>query len=186
MEEITNTAYQRMQKVLEVLKADLSTVRTGRAAPSLVENIVISAYGGTQRLKIVELAHVSSSDSQTLQIAPYDGSIIGEINKGIMEANIGLTPSIDGQVIRIAIPLLSQERREELSHLVGQKLEGAKIQIRQVRHEAMTDIKKQHEVKVIGEDDVSRLEKEIQKETDHLMEQIEDSGNKKKEELLQV
>jgi len=186
MEEIISAAKQKMQKVLEVLKADLSTVRTGRAAPSLVENIVISAYGGTQRLKVVELAHVNSSDPQTLQIAPYDGSIIGEINKGIMEANIGLTPSIDGQVIRISIPLLSQERREELIHLVGQKLEGARIQIRQVRHEAMTDIKKQHEAKEIGEDDVSRLEKEIQKHTDDCMLQIEDLGNKKKEELLQV
>jgi len=186
MEELVASVHLKMQKVLEVLKADLSTLRTGRAAPSLVENIVIGAYGGTQRLKVVELAHVSSSDSQTLQIAPYDGSIIGEINKGIMEANIGLTPTIDGQVIRISIPLLSQERREELTHLVGQKLEGAKIQSRQVRHEAMIDIKKQHEAKTIGEDDVSRLEKEIQKETDGLMEQIEDLGNKKKEELLQV
>lgn len=186
MEEIASTAHQKMQKVLEVLKTDLSTVRTGRAAPSLVENIVVSVYGGTQRLKIVELAHVSSSDPQTLQIAPYDGSIIGEIKKGILEANIGLTPSIDGQLIRISIPLLSQERREELTHLVGQKLEGAKIQIRQVRHEAMADVKKKHEAKEIGEDDVDRLEKEVQKQTDALMLQIEELGNKKKEELMQV
>jgi ribosome recycling factor len=186
MEEITNSAHQKMQKVLEVLKSDLSTVRTGRAAPSLVENIVVSVYGGTQRLKVVELAHVASSDPQTLQITPYDGSIIGEINKGILEANIGLTPFIDGQLIRISIPLLSQERREELIHLVGQKLEGARIQIRQVRHEAMLDVKKQHEAKEIGEDDVSRLEKQIQTQTDSTMGQIEELGNKKKEELMQV
>jgi ribosome recycling factor len=177
---------QKMQKVLEVLKTDLSTVRTGRAAPSLVENITINAYGGTQKLKVVELAHVSSTDSQTLQITPYDGSIIGEINKGIMEANVGLTPTIDGQTIRISIPLLSQERREELTHLVGQKLEGARIQVRQVRHEAMAEIKKQHEAKEIGEDEVSRFEKEVQKLTDDLMVNVEDLGIKKKEELMQV
>jgi len=186
MEELVSSAQIRMEKVLEVLKNDLLTVRTGRATPSLVENIIISAYGGTQKLKVVELAHVASSDQQTLQITPYDASIIGEVNKGIMEANVGLTPNIDGQVIRISIPLLSQERREELVHLVGQKLEGARIQVRQVRHEAMNDIKKQEQDKKINEDDKERLEKEIQKETDNKMEQIEELGEKKKAELLQV
>jgi ribosome recycling factor len=186
MEELVLSAQKRMEKVLEVLKTDLSTVRTGRATPSLVENIIVNAYGGTQKLKVVELAHVSSLDPQTLQVAPYDGSIIGEVNKGIMEANVGLTPNIDGQVIRISIPPLSQERREELVHLVGQKLEGAKIQIRQIRHEAMNDIKKQEQEKQINEDDKGRLEKEIQKETDSSIKQIEELGEKKKEELLQV
>jgi len=186
MEELVSSAQKRMEKVLEVLKTDLSTVRTGRATPSLVENITVNAYGGTQKLKVVELAHVSSSDLQTLQVAPYDASIIGEINKGIMEANVGLTPNIDGQVIRISIPPLSQERREELVHLVGQKLEGAKIQIRQIRHEAMNDIKKQEQDKTINEDDKGRLEKEVQKETDDVIKQIEELGEQKKEELLQV
>ncbi|MFH1186921.1 MAG: ribosome recycling factor [Candidatus Levyibacteriota bacterium] len=186
MEELVSSAKVRMQKVLEVLKTDLSTVRTGRAAPSLVENIIVSVYGGTQKLKVVELAHVSSSDLQTLQIAPYDASIIGELNKGIMEANVGLTPNIDGQMIRISIPSLSEERREELVHLVGQKLEGAKIQIRQIRHEAMNDIKKQETKKLINEDEKERLEKEVQKETDKAIDQVEELGTKKKEELLQV
>lgn len=186
MEELVSSAQIRMEKVLEVLKTDLSTVRTGRATPSLVENIIISAYGGTQKLKVVELAHVSSLDPQTLQITPYDASIIGEVNKGIMEANVGFTPNIDGQVIRISIPPLSQERREELVHLVGQKLEGAKIQVRQIRHEAMNDIKKQEQDKQINEDDKERLEKEIQKETDGTIKQIEELGEKKKEELLRV
>lgn len=174
---------QRMQKVLEVLKIDLSTVRTGRATPSLVENVVINAYGGSAKMRVMELATISTSDSQTILITPFDQSIIGEINKGIMEANIGLTPVIDGQNIRISIPLLSEERRQQLVQLVNQKLEGAKIQVRQVRHEGMTDVKKDEE---ISEDEVARLEKEIQRLTDETIAQIDALGKKKEEELMQV
>jgi ribosome recycling factor len=177
---------QQMQKVLEILKTDLSSVRTGRAAPSLVENIVINAYGGTAKMRVVELAHVAVSDPQTLLVTPFDPSIIGEINKGIQEGNTGLTPVVDGQVIRISIPMLSEERRQELVHLVNQKLEGGRIQIRQVRHEAMTDVKKALDNKETSEDDSERLEKEVQKLTDETIAEIDALGKKKEEELLQV
>lgn len=175
-----------MQKVLEVLRTDLGTVRTGRAAPSLVENIVINAYGGTQKLRVLELATIGSLDPQTLVVTPFDASIIGEIQKGIQEANVGLNPVIDNQLIRISIPPLSAERREELATLVRQKLEGGRIQIRQVRHEAMDEIKKQFNDKQIGEDDVLRFEKEVQKLTDDTILQIDDLGKRKEEELLQI
>jgi ribosome recycling factor len=175
-----------MGKILEVMKADLSTVRTGRAAPSLVENITINAYGGTAKMRVVELSHVSVSDSQTLIVTPFDSTIIGEIQKGIQEANIGFTPSIDGNVIRISIPLLSEERRKELVHLVNQKLEGGKIQIRQVRHEAMSEVKKMLEDKDISEDDCVRLEKEVQRLTDETIAELDNLGKKKEEELMQV
>ena len=139
----TDVVKQQMQKVVEVIKVDLGTVRTGRASPALVENVVIHAYGGTQALKVVELAQITTQDSQTIVITPYDSSIIGEIQKGLMEGNIGLTPVIDGQIIRISIPPLTEERRQQLVALVNQKLEGGKVQIRQVRHEAMNEVKKQ-------------------------------------------
>lgn len=181
-----NETRTKMQKVLEVLRGDLSTVRTGRAAPSLVENIVIGAYGGSTRLKVLELATISASDPQTLLVTPFDGSIIGEIQKGILEANVGLTPTIDGQNIRISIPPLSQERREQLIHLMKQKLENGKIMVRQVRHEAMTDIKKQYGDKTISEDDKIRLEKEVQHLTDSVMNEIDGLGKKKEEELMQI
>ena len=177
---------QKIQKVLEVLKADLATVRTGRAAPSLVESISINAYGGAQRLKVLELATIVATDNQTLVVTPFDNSIIGEIQKGIQEANVGLTPVIDGAVIRIAIPALSEERRQELTHLMKQKLEGGKIQIRQVRHEAMSEIKKRFNDKTISEDEQLRLEKEVQREVDAAIEEIENLGKKKEEELLQI
>ncbi len=183
---LLNIVKQNMQRVVEVLKTDLSTVRTGRAAPSLVENVLINAYGGSAKMKVVELAHVSTSDPQTLIVTPFDPSIIGEINKGILESSTGFTPVIDGQIIRISIPLLSEERRQELVHLVNQKLEGGKIQVRQVRHEAMEQIKKQLGDKEISEDDSSRLEKEVQKLTDDIILEIESLGKQKEEELMAV
>lgn len=186
MNDITTQTRQQMQKVLGVLRSDLSTVRTGRAAPSLVENIVISAYGGSARLKVMELATISSSDPQTLVITPFDGSIIGEIQKGIIEAGTGLNPVIDGQILRISVPQLSEERRQELIKLMRQKLENGKIMVRQARHESMEEIKKQYNDKAIGEDDMTRFEKEIQKVTDEITEQIEEMGKRKEEELLQI
>jgi ribosome recycling factor len=177
---------QSMQKVVDVIKVDLGTVRTGRASPSLVENVVIHAYGGTQNLRVMELAQIGAVDSQTLVITPYDSSIIGEISKGLMEGNIGLTPVIDGNIIRISIPLLTEERRQQLVSLVNQKLEGGKVQIRQVRHEAMEDIKKQLNDKNISEDDSARLEKDIQRITDETILELESLGKKKEEELMAI
>jgi ribosome recycling factor len=186
MDRLVNETLQKMQKVVEVIKTDLSTVRTGRATPSLIENIVISAYGGTQRLKVVELGMIGTSDPQTLTVSPYDASIAGEIRKGIEVANVGLNPVIDGQVIRISIPPLSQERREELVQLVKQKLEGGKIQLRQIRHDAITDVKKNEEAEHLSEDNVSYLEKEIQKITDEVSLEIDTLGKKKEEELMVI
>lgn len=179
-------AKQNMQKALDVLKSDIATVRTGRAAPSLVENIEIAAYEGTQRLKIMELAAITASDSQALVIAPFDVSIISEIQKGIETANAGLNPVIDGQIIRISIPPLSAERREELIHLMRQKLENGRIMVRQARHEAMADIKKLQNDKSISEDEAGRMEKEVQKLTDDTIAEIDNLGKKKEEELLSI
>ncbi len=180
-----NSLRQKMQKAFEVLRGDLATIRTGRATPSLVENIIINAYGGTQRLRLMELATIVTLDPQTLVITPFDASIMGEIQKDL-SANAGLNPVIDGQVIRIKIPQLSEERRQELIHLMHQKLENGRIMIRQLRHEAMEEIKKQYNDKEISEDEMARLEKEVQKATDELILDIDGLGKKKEEELLQI
>jgi len=181
-----DTVKENMQKVVDVIKVDLGTVRTGRASPALVENVVIHAYSGTQSLKVVELAQITAQDSQTIVITPYDNSIIGEIHKGLMEGNIGLTPIIDGQIIRISIPALTEERRQQLVTLVSQKLEGGKVQIRQVRHEAMAEVKKQLNDKTISEDDMFRLEKDVQKLTDETIAELDLLGKKKEEELMVI
>lgn len=175
-------AHGQMKKALEVLHGDLATIRTGRAAPSIVENIVVNVYGGTTRLRVMEVATVSVSDPQSLLLTPFDASITEEIRKGILESNTGLNPSSDGRVIRISIPPLSTERREELIHLMHQKLENGKVMVRQVRHESMNNIKKGN----LPEDETSRLEKEIQKITDETMAEIEALGKKKEEELMQI
>lgn len=183
MDPLAEQTKQKIDKVLEILKGDLDTIRTGRATPSLVENIVISAYGGASKLKVMELATVGAIDTQTLVITPYDQSIIGEIQKGIEAANAGFTPNIDGNLIRISIPPLSQERRQELIKAMRQKLENGKIMVRQVRHEAMEDIKKQF----AGlEDDIKRQEREVQKIVDDTVETIENWGKQKEEELMKI
>lgn len=177
---------KNMQKVLDMLKTDLSTVRTGRATPSLVEHIVINAYGGTQRLKVMELATINASDPQTLVLTPFDPSITLEIQKSILEANVGLNPVIDSTIIRISIPPLSEERRRDLTHLMRQKLENGRIMVRQVRHEAMTSVKKDYNDKAISEDQMVHSEREIQRTTDEIIAEIDTMGKKKEEELLQI
>ncbi|MBI2621797.1 MAG: ribosome recycling factor [Candidatus Levybacteria bacterium] len=172
----------KMRKAVEILRADIATIRTGKAAPSLVENIQVSVYSGASKLKVMEVATVNSTDPHTLVLTPFDASIIEEIRKGIMESGAGLNPASDGQIIRITIPPLSEERRQELIHLMKQKLENGHIMIRQARHEAMAEIKKAH----LPEDEKDRAEKEIQRATDDFVGEIDALGKKKEEELLQI
>src|SRR5579864_1973996 len=183
MDPLLNETKSRMQKVLDLVHTDLATIRTGRATPALVEHIIVSAYGGTTKLKVMELATITASDSQTLVVTPFDHTILDELQKGIQEANIGFNPSNDGQVIRISIPPLSQERRGELIHLMKQKLENGRIMVRQARHDAMLEIKKD---KTLSEDDIRRIEKEIQRVTDEYIGKIDALGKKKEEELLSM
>ncbi len=181
-QQFQNQLKQNIQKVIEVMKNDLGTIRTGRATPALVENIVISAYGGTTKLRVMELATVGVSDAQTVVITPFDQSIINEILKGIQDANVGLSPSVDGHLLRINLPPLSQERREELSKLMKHKLENGRIMVRQVRHDAMDQIKKMD----LPEDDEARWEKDVQKQIDDAISSIESMGKQKEDELMQI
>lgn len=183
MDPVAQEASEKMQKVLDVVKHDLATVRTGRATPSLVENIVINAYGGSAKLKVIELATIAAQDLSTLLITPFDHATIHEIEKGIQEANIGLNPVVDSTAIRINLPPLSTERRQELIQLMKQKLENGKILIRQARQEAMAAIKKDEE---LSEDDIVRLEREVQNVTDKFVAQVDTLGKQKEEELLQM
>lgn len=183
MDQIVENTKNRIQKVMEILKNDLDTIRTGRAAPALVENIIINAYAGSTKLKVMELATVSATDARTLVIAPFDATQLEDIQKGIEAANAGFVPNNDGNLIRINIPPLSQERREELIKAMRQKLENGKIMVRQVRHEAMEAIKKEFDGQ---EDEIKRQEKEVQKLIDETVEKIEDWGHQKEAELMQI
>ncbi len=186
MDTVITETRQKMKTALEVLISDLASVRTGRATPALIENVVVSVYEGTQRLKIMELATIAASDPKTLVLSPFDTSILSEMQKGIMEANIGLTPSTDGNVIRISIPPLSQERRAELTKLVKRKLENGRITIRNLRQDARNTVRKKHIASGMSEEEMYRLEKEIQKVTDEIIVQVDEMGRRKEEELLQI
>lgn len=175
-----------MKKALEVTSQDIAGIRSGRATPALVENIVIACYGGSQHLKLMEMATITTMDAKTIVIAPYDPSVIDEIEKGIMEANRGLTPVVDGELIRISIPPLSEERRQEYIKLAKVKLEAGRVMIRQIRHEAMHTLKKLSDDKTISEDEQKHGERLTQELTDEMIAEIDSFGAKKEAELLQV
>lgn len=176
----------KMEKVLEILKSELATIRTGRASVALIENLQIPVYGGTQKLKVSELGLLGTIDANTLTIQPFDPSIIGEIRNGIMAANLGLTPIVDNQIIRISIPPPSAERRQEYVKLIHKHLENARIMIRQARQDKMQEIKRSGENGDISEDERFRFEKELQNLTDKFVEMIEEIGEKKEQELLNI
>jgi len=176
----------KMQAVIELLVSDVSSLRTGRATPAIVEDLAVSVYGGQQRLKVNELATITSPDHQTIVISPWDKSIIGEIKKGIEAANVGLSPAIDGEIIRISLPPLTTEDREKFVKLLGAKIENTKIMIRQIRGDFMHDFKKDFEEKEITEDEKFSFEKKLQTITDEFIKKIEEVGERKKQELLSI
>jgi ribosome recycling factor len=186
IESILNTAREKMKKALDVTRMDLTSIRSGRATPALVENIFIMAYGGSQRLRVQEMATITTTDSKTLVISPYDPSTIAEIEKGIMAGSTGLTPVVDREIIRITIPLLSEERRLEYIKLAKAKLEGGRIMVRQIRGDAMRELKKAEEGKTTSEDERKHGERLVQELTDEMVAEIDTMGTKKEAELLQV
>ena len=184
MDNIVSAVRQNMQKAFSVLREDFATVRTGKASPSLVENIIINAYGGTQPLRVLELATIHIESNTTIVINPFDKSIISEIERGIANSNVGLNPILDREVLRINIPPLTEERREELVKLIKKKAEQGKVMLRQARHEGMEDVKKQAEGQGHSEDEVIRIEKEIQKLTDEFSEKVDLLASEKEKELM--
>lgn len=180
------TVKEKMLKALQILQEDLATIRTGRATPALVENIVISSYENTQHLRVKEMATITTDGPRMILIAPFDPSIISDIEKGINSANLGFTAGNDGNVIRINIPPLTAERRDQYIKLAHTKIEGGRVIMRQVRHDMMNDVKKKFDGKEIGEDEKKMMEKEIQTLTDEMMTEIEVLREKKERELSEI
>lgn len=186
IDTILSQTRTKMQKAVEITKTDLSSIRSGRATPALVENIIIIAYEGSQKLKVMEMATITTSDAKSIVITPYDPSTVKDIIKGIQESHAGLNPVSDGDVIRVTIPPLSQEQREEYIKLAYAKLEGGRIMIRQIRQEGMKDLKKEKEEKLITEDQEKVGEKKVQELTDQMIGELDTLGKRKEEELTQV
>lgn len=184
MEPIEQQTKKKMEEAFNMLSRDFATVRTGKANSGLVEEIMVNAYNGTTRLKVVELATIHVADSQTIVITPFDHSVLNEIENAITSTGVGLSPVVDGNIIRVSIPPLTEERRREFVKLVNQKAESGKVMIRQIRHEAMEEIKKQKDN--VSEDDIERWEKEIQRLTDNYVEKIDNLRGQKEEELMRL
>ena len=184
--QITSQTRNHMEKAFSILKEDFGTIKTGKANPQLVENVVISAYGGSARLKVMELATIHVQDHETLLITPFDTSVLRDLEKGISDSQLGLGIAVDGTNIRVSIPPLTQERREEFVKLIKKKAENGKIMIRQARAESKDGIEKLKKDGHISEDDVARLEKEVQKITDEFIEKIDEVSDLKEKELMTV
>ena len=180
MEDIIQDSTPKFAKVIEVVKQDLNTIRTGKASPQLLENLVVEAYG--IKMKLLELATISSSDPTTLLVTPFDQTNANSVAKAIQEANLGLTAFVEETHIRVVVPALSEERRQEYVKLAKSKVEGGKIMARQVRHDAMQDIAKLE----TDEDSLKRLETELQRMTDETVEKLELLLSEKEKELLTV
>ena len=177
---------QSSQKVIENLKEDLKSIRTGRATPSIVENIFVDAYGGQSKLRLLELATITTEGPSALSIVPFDPSVLSDIEKSILKSPLGMSPIIQGNKITLKIPALSEEQREKFIKLVGQKVEERKGIIRNLRDHARKSIKIAFEKKEITEDDKFRQEKEIDLASQKYMEEIETHRQHKDTEIREV
>jgi ribosome recycling factor len=173
-----------MQKSIHALTDDLLTIRTGRANPGLVEKLHVEYYGSPTPLQ--QLASISVPEPRQLLIKPFDKSTIKAIEKAIMASDLGLTPNNDGLVIRLNLPILTEERRRDLVKHVHHRLEEARVALRNIRRDSMKDIKDFESEKMISEDDRRHGEDEIQKLTDRFMADIDKIGRAKEQEIMEV
>jgi len=174
----------RMKGALKSLEESLATVRTGRASPALVEKLPVEYYGTPTPL--MQLATISAPESRLLTIKPFDATSIKTIEKAILASDLGLNPSNDGKLIRLAIPPLTEERRRDLIKVVHHRLEEARVAVRNVRRDVHNDLRDFEKEKLISEDELKRGEDELQKLTDKYVELIEAAGKKKEEEIKQI
>ena len=183
-DELLVDAAERMGKSVENCRHELATVRTGRASPHLLDRVTVDYYGAETPLR--QLSQVAATDARLLTLTPFDKSAIGAIEKAIMESDLGLTPSNDGNVIRLQIPELNEERRRELVKVVHGVAEEGKVAVRNIRRDVMHDLRELKKEGELGEDDERRAESELQKRTDDATSQIDTALKAKEEEILEV
>jgi ribosome recycling factor len=184
IDELLADAKERMAKSVESSRGELATVRTGRASPHLLDRVVVEYYGNPTPLK--QLANVSASDARLLTITPFDKSGLGAIEKAILESDVGLTPSNDGNLIRLSIPEMTEERRREMVKVVHGVAEEGRVAIRNVRRDVMSDLRDLKKEGEAGEDDERRAEAALQKQTDEAIAEIDDLLKGKEAEILEV
>ena len=184
IDELLEDAKGRMTKSVDSSRGELATVRTGRASPHLLDRIMVDYYGAQTPLK--QLANVATSDARLLTVTPFDKSSIGAIEKSIQESDIGMTPSNDGNVVRLQVPELTEERRREMVKVVHGVAEEGRVAVRNVRRDVMGDLRELKKEGEVGEDDERRAESALQKQTDEAIAEIDSLLKGKEEEILEV
>jgi len=181
--EILHTTEEKMKKSLEAMAREFSEIRTGRASPAIVEGLHVDYYGTPTLLK--QLASISAPDVHLLVIQPWDLTAIAEIEKAIMKSNLGITPSNDGKIIRLSVPQLSKERRQELAKVVHKMSEDGRVSLRTIRRDAKESLEKLEKDKAISEDDKFRGIDDLQKLVDKYIARIDELLKNKEKEILE-
>jgi ribosome recycling factor len=184
IKDLLKEAETRMHAAIQSLDDDLAGIRTGRATPALVEKLLIEYYGTPTPL--MQLASISVPEPRSLLIKPFDPSSLKGVEKAILASDLGLTPNNDGKQIRLSLPALTEERRHELVKVVHNRLEECRIAVRNVRRDVHNDMRDFEKEKLISEDDLKRGEEDLQKVTDHNIEEINRHGQHKEQEIMEV
>lgn len=182
--ELMHDAESRMRNSVSALEADLQTFRTGRASPHLLDRIEVEMYGAV--LPLNQLAGISVPEPQQLAVRPYDQNSLSAIERAILKSDLGITPNNDGKVIRLNIPRLTEERRRDLSRLAGKRVEESKVAVRNIRRDTLNDLREMKEEKMISENQFFISQDDLQELTDKYIEEIEEIGRKKEEEIMEV
>jgi ribosome recycling factor len=183
-DDILLEAEMAMEKSVDYLAHEFAAVRTGKASPGLVENVDVQAYGATMKLK--QLALITTPEARLLVVQPFDAGTVQDIERALKESKIGITPAVDGKVIRLPIPELSEERRKELVRSLGKMAEEARVRVRANRHNALSEAKKLKAGGGISEDELHDLENQVQKLTDRFGKSIDDHLKHKEAEIMKV
>jgi ribosome recycling factor len=182
--EAMHEAEARMRGAIKALEDDMSAIRTGRASPALVERLMVEYYGTATPLQ--QLATIAAPEPQLITIRPFDPKSVGTIEKAILSSDLGLTPSNDGKIIRLTIPPLTEERRQELVKTVHKRLEEAKVAIRNIRRDVLDDLREFEKGKEVSEDEFFRAKDDLQKLTDRYSEEIDRIGERKEQDIMEV
>lgn len=184
LNDVYKETESRMKGAIQALEEDLSGIRTGRASPALVERLQVEYYG--MPTPLIQLASISVPEPRSLLIKPFDASSLRKIERAIQASDLGLNPNNDGKAIRLNLPPLTEERRRELVKVVHTRVEEARVAARNVRRDSIRDLREFEQEKIISEDDLERGEDEVQKITDHYIEEINAIGDRKEKEILEV
>ena len=182
--EVLADAEDRMQKTVESLRVDLTSIRTGRASPALLDRVLVDYYG--MPTPVQQLATITVPEAQLLNIRPYSSGDIGAIERAIAKSDLNLTPNNDGQNIRILIPALNEERRRELNKVVAKRGEEARISVRNVRRDAINDLRELQKESIVSEDESRRAQERVQEKTNAYIKRVDEVVREKEEEIMTV